>query len=70
MAGRLAVLCCRRPAEAQLKDYVGFVDCDMVEEEWFENHFPEELQLRHALAAYTLLEGQGQGSAATGSSAD
>eukprot|EP00004_Rigifila_ramosa_P001109 TRINITY_DN1107_c0_g1_i3.p1 TRINITY_DN1107_c0_g1~~TRINITY_DN1107_c0_g1_i3.p1 ORF type:complete len:6204 (+),score=1430.96 TRINITY_DN1107_c0_g1_i3:1580-18613(+) len=41
------------PAEAQLKEYLGFV----AEEDypWLADHFPEELQLKHAAACFTLI---------------
>ena len=38
-----------------LKDYVGYQDMDVGNASWFEDHFPEELQLKHAVATYELL---------------
>eukprot|EP01060_Flectonema_neradi_P020833 TRINITY_DN2832_c5_g1_i4.p1 TRINITY_DN2832_c5_g1~~TRINITY_DN2832_c5_g1_i4.p1 ORF type:complete len:4086 (+),score=767.97 TRINITY_DN2832_c5_g1_i4:3344-15601(+) len=38
-----------------LKDYIGYQDMDVGNADWFEDHFPEELQLKHAAATYELL---------------
>ena len=38
-----------------LKDYVGYQDMDVGNASWFEDHFPEELQLKHTVATYELL---------------
>ena len=46
------------PADASLAMYVGFASAvDLDEEEWWEG-FPEQLQLSHALAVCTVLQGR------------
>ena len=44
------------PAEAPLKQYLGFsTEQDLDEEEWFVVAMPDELELRHTLALYQLM---------------
>ena len=43
------------PEDECLKDYIGYADMDVGNSMWFEEHFPEDLELKHALAAYDLL---------------
>ena len=42
------------PADANLKEWFGYALED--DYEWYEDHFPEELALCHALEAYKLLQ--------------
>jgi hypothetical protein len=46
------------PADASLYQYLTFSAIELEEAEWFVQHFPRELELRHALALYKLLQGR------------
>ena len=43
------------PPTESLKQYLTFADFDLEEEAWFQEHFPNSLQLAHAYEAYRLL---------------
>ena len=49
------------PAEASLYQYLTYSAIDLEEAEWFVQHFPRELQLRHALKLYELLQRRAAG---------
>jgi hypothetical protein len=43
------------PADASLKEYLIYTNDDLSECDWYDTHFPEQLELRHALSAYLFL---------------
>lgn len=54
-------LCRRNPhaqdswdAASSLKEYLGYA-ADLEDYAWYEEHFPEDLQLRHAFAVFAEL---------------
>ena len=43
------------PADANLKEFLTFADADLGEADWYEDAFPEELTLGHAVALHAAL---------------
>eukprot|EP01063_Lacrimia_lanifica_P019635 TRINITY_DN2709_c0_g1_i1.p1 TRINITY_DN2709_c0_g1~~TRINITY_DN2709_c0_g1_i1.p1 ORF type:complete len:3358 (+),score=963.91 TRINITY_DN2709_c0_g1_i1:646-10074(+) len=44
------------PPTECLKDYIGYQDMDIGNADWFEEHFPEDLTLGHAVGTFELLQ--------------
>ncbi|KAK3264619.1 hypothetical protein CYMTET_26655, partial [Cymbomonas tetramitiformis] len=45
------------PAEESLKNFLVYVDMDLADSRWYQDGFPETLQLRHALEAFRAITG-------------
>ena len=51
------------PPEESLKLYLGFSNADLEDDDWFMWHFPESLQLAHALHAHLAFAEDSAGNA-------
>jgi hypothetical protein len=41
---------------ASLKEWLGYCDPEIPEADWYDDHFPDLLQLKHSLSTFQLLQ--------------